>query len=611
MSDIIINPATDSAAVDIVCGNGRTEVIQFVIDRYDSGVDLSPLAWSVAVKNAAGMGDVYLEGGGLSDKTITEDSITIRWTLYGAVVGYAGRTVYILEGVGPDGEVKRFPRRVINVLSYLSAELSEEAQEDITELQATVELVGNRMAAILAAEDERIANESTRISNEDSRENAEAERANSEADRSAAEEARANAETEREQAELARQAEFDRIDLRVDRGGTTATVTATNLQGVTTQASVEDGISPRISYTKDGKVATVTITDIDGTKSFKLYDGADGAGGGDMLKATYDKDDDGVVDMADALSSTAKLPAAQVTGLAAVATSGSYNDLADKPGAADIEIDDALDAASENPVTNRAITEALGNIDAGSITGGTLPVERGGTGIAVNPGMLVNLGSTSEADVFATSPRPGVTGTLPVARGGTGQTSVDTTPTSGSSKMVTSGGVYDAIDALDYSDVGAAASSHNHAAGNITSGTLPVARGGTGVTSNPSMLVNLGSTSAASVFATSPRPGVTGTLPVARGGTGQTSVDSTPTSGSSKMVTSGGVYTALSGKAASSHDQAASTITAGTFPETGMVMPAGTDYTTARIRNAVLTTSDPGEGTASNYPNGTLVFVYE
>lgn len=40
-----------------------------------------------------------------------------------------------------------------------------------------------------------------------------------------------------------------------------------------------------------------------------------------------------------------------------------------------------------------------------------------------------------------------------------------------------------------------------------------------------------------------------GTLSVARGGTGNTSVDTTPTSGSTKMVTSGGVYTALSGKA--------------------------------------------------------------
>lgn len=46
---------------------------------------------------------------------------------------------------------------------------------------------------------------------------------------------------------------------------------------------------------------------------------------------------------------------------------------------------------------------------------------------------------------------------------------------------------------------------------------------------------------------------VTGTLPVNRGGTGNTSVDTTPTSGSTKMVTSGGVYTALSGKAPTSH----------------------------------------------------------
>lgn len=71
---------------------------------------------------------------------------------------------------------------------------------------------------------------------------------------------------------------------------------------------------------------------------------------------------------------------------------------------------------------------------------------------------------------------------------------------------------------------GKAASSHNHSASNITSGTLPTSRGGTGITTNPSMLINLGSTSAASVFATSPRPGVTGTLPVARGGTGVTSI---------------------------------------------------------------------------------------
>ncbi len=60
---------------------------------------------------------------------------------------------------------------------------------------------------------------------------------------------------------------------------------------------------------------------------------------------------------------------------------------------------------------------------------------------------------------------------------------------------------------------------------NITpgvSGTLPVARGGTGLTAAPSLLVNLAATSAASVMAASPRPGVTGALGLENGGTGAT-----------------------------------------------------------------------------------------
>ena len=149
------------------------------------------------------------------------------------------------------------------------------------------------------------------------------------------------------------------------------------------------------------------------------------------------------------------------------------------------------------------------NHAASEITSGTLAVARGGSGLTASPSMLTNLGSTTAASVFAASPRPGVTGTLPVANGGTGATDAATARSN---------------LGITLANIGAAASSHNHAASNITSGTLAVARGGTGVTSNPSLLVNLGSTSAASVFAASPRPGVTGTLPVANGGTGTTSL---------------------------------------------------------------------------------------
>ena len=58
------------------------------------------------------------------------------------------------------------------------------------------------------------------------------------------------------------------------------------------------------------------------------------------------------------------------------------------------------------------------------------------------------------------------------------------------------------------------------------------------------------------------------------------------------------------------HNQAASTITAGTFAGQ-VVAPAGTDYTTNRIRNAVFTTTEPTAGAASTYVNGTVVYVYE
>lgn len=54
------------------------------------------------------------------------------------------------------------------------------------------------------------------------------------------------------------------------------------------------------------------------------------------------------------------------------------------------------------------------------------------------------------------------------------------------------------------------------------SSILPVANGGTGLTASPSLLVNLASTSATSVFQALPRPGVTGALGIANGGTGAT-----------------------------------------------------------------------------------------
>lgn len=62
------------------------------------------------------------------------------------------------------------------------------------------------------------------------------------------------------------------------------------------------------------------------------------------------------------------------------------------------------------------------------------------------------------------------------------------------------------------------------------------------------------------------------------------------------------------GAAPASHNQSASTITSGTFTSTGVYAAAGTDYTTARIRNIVTVATDPGEGASVSYPNGTIIF---
>lgn len=172
-------------------------------------------------------------------------------------------------------------------------------------------------------------------------------------------------------------------------------------------------------------------------------------------------------------------------------------------------------------------------------------------------------------------------GTLPVARGGTGNTSVDTAPTASSTKMVTSGGVYTALSkkadsehthnyaAATHTHPGYAASDHTHsnyAASDHTHSAYYDS--GVSRTANTVLAAPNGSAGAAAfrnlVSADIPNLPVSkltsGTLPVARGGTGNTSVDTAPTSGSTKMVTSGGVYTALSGKAATATYEA--TITA-------------------------------------------------
>lgn len=66
----------------------------------------------------------------------------------------------------------------------------------------------------------------------------------------------------------------------------------------------------------------------------------------------------------------------------------------------------------------------------------------------------------------------------------------------------------------------------------------------------------------------------------------------------------------IDGKAASSHNQDASTITSGTFASTDVKAKSGTDYSTARVRNIQAGTEDLTAG-SSALANGDIYLVYE
>ena len=143
-----------------------------------------------------------------------------------------------------------------------------------------------------------------------------------------------------------------------------------------------------------------------------------------------------------------------------------------------------------------------------------LSVENGGTGAITAANARTNLGLGAVA----------TQNTLAVANGGTGQTILSAVTVGKANTLTTARNIVASLGTT------VAASFDGSAAVTVgTQGTLPVARGGTGLTASPSMLTNLGSTAAANVLAASPRPGITGTLGVANGGTGATTADAART----------------------------------------------------------------------------------
>ena len=120
----------------------------------------------------------------------------------------------------------------------------------------------------------------------------------------------------------------------------------------------QDGYSPTATVTKSGKVATITITDKNGTTTATVSDGEGGSGGtwGSITGTLSNQED-----LQNALDSKA-----DTSDLATVATSGSYNDLSNKPTipskTSDLTNDSGFITKSVDDLTNYTKTSSLATV---------------------------------------------------------------------------------------------------------------------------------------------------------------------------------------------------------------------------------------------------------
>ena len=127
---------------------------------------------------------------------------------------------------------------------------------------------------------------------------------------------------------------------------------------------------------------------------------------------------------------------------------------------------------AENDIDSLETRVATTENDIDSLETRVTPITKGGTGATTSSGALSNLGITATASEL--NVLDGITATTTELNYTDGVTSNIQTQLNGK-----------------------ADSSHNHSASNITSGTLPITRGGTGATTSSEVLTNLGLTATA------------------------------------------------------------------------------------------------------------------
>lgn len=129
------------------------------------------------------------------------------------------------------------------------------------------------------------------------------------------------------------------------------------------------GFSPIATVTKSGKIATVTITDSIGTTTCEIRDGEDGQGSGDMLKATYDTNDNGIVDNAEKVNNHTVLTDVPANAVFTDTTYTAGSNVSISSGNVISATDTTYTAGTGIDITNGVISNTQTSAEWGNITG--------------------------------------------------------------------------------------------------------------------------------------------------------------------------------------------------------------------------------------------------
>lgn len=138
--------------IRIMQGDTRSHVVRFVIPRYDSGVDLAPLAWYVHFIDANDVADIGLPS---ALYEVTDTELRVRWTLTGRISEIPGSTRFRLHGVGSDEDGNRVAwtggEGEIEVTEIPGVEVQPDQDEAMTSLDELIIYVEKQLPGVVAA----------------------------------------------------------------------------------------------------------------------------------------------------------------------------------------------------------------------------------------------------------------------------------------------------------------------------------------------------------------------------------------------------------------------------------------------------------------------------